>query len=394
MTSKFKKRKISLKDRKFNLVYFVDSNKSRSIQFSLRSCLALGFTMVIIVLSCIYGVIWGMTQAQKFAALSNDNKMLRKTLFDYQSRYDGVYAVAYPESEQLAVKPSSVSKTINKAIEYANLPTAKLSQGQNPDQGLKSDPQTTAASSGVQTDDSRIAKKPADPQQLASANADKNVDKNASDLKNKSAGMVSPSSPSVEARANGSGYHDAGVVQGKQQDTKGPSPGSNTKSTGDSVAEKSEIQNHQITEDQVVKINEASKDFEKKSPEIKNTHIEIEGSSLKVKFELFSRPSNTLFTGNIWLSAEFENNGKKVILSSPREVEVSENGTVRNPKQGEKYRVRNFTAKQLSLNINPDQHKAIKKVTIGISDVQGNYRLINVPLSTVNSEKKSMTKRG
>lgn len=89
---------IRLRDRKrqLNVIYFIDSDKTRSFTLSLKAFYGLGAASLTIIL-------WALLSMQLIYSLSRSNdgqnlqiQTLLTTIFDYQTRYDQVFERAYP----------------------------------------------------------------------------------------------------------------------------------------------------------------------------------------------------------------------------------------------------------------------------------------------------------
>jgi hypothetical protein len=106
------KPKQTAREKRLNVVYFVDSARTRSFSLSLGKLnllLALGGMFVVwafVATGFVYYLINATVEhrVRYRTALS--------TIFDYQSRYDGVYELAYPEGQRIATtKSESATKT-------------------------------------------------------------------------------------------------------------------------------------------------------------------------------------------------------------------------------------------------------------------------------------------
>jgi len=86
------------RDRQFNLIFFVDAARTRTVRMKLLSVqLLLGFVAIVFV--------WAIASIFLIGALAEDRREIAAelrttlgTLFAYQTRYDGVYELAYPDS--------------------------------------------------------------------------------------------------------------------------------------------------------------------------------------------------------------------------------------------------------------------------------------------------------
>ena len=86
-----------------NIIYFIDSNRTHSIKIPLRtaSYLTAGLITLLVWSFVSSALLYGQltTQSQKDARISQ----LLTSIFEYQTRYDGVYEKTYPK-EQIASK--------------------------------------------------------------------------------------------------------------------------------------------------------------------------------------------------------------------------------------------------------------------------------------------------
>lgn len=366
MTNKPFRRSVPLKERKLNIVYFLDSAKSRSIQLSLRSAALFTTLFATFIVLTVIGIIGASQRALKIQVLSEENKDLRKSLFEYQTRYEGAYAKAYPESEG-----TSASSAVNTAIASENLPTEKFKLAQKmaaktPDSvnGSKSEDgeevtsnmKTSGESKTIESDLSRAKKIPDSPQNIG----DKKLN---SGEKTDTQGGISQDS---YLRKEKVALHDA------------------EKSGSNSNAQSLAINNPQSA------TNKKNGNF----PQISNAKIEQKDGSYLVSFELRSIPANTQLSGHLWVVGEFDNEGKKVFFTSPKSVEVDDLGMIRETQAGERYRVRNFTAKFLTLKVGTAKKRELRKITIGISDESGNRSSYPIDLPTVSGEMGQHSKGG
>ncbi|MEI8027111.1 MAG: hypothetical protein WCI18_12255 [Pseudomonadota bacterium] len=368
MTNKPFRRSVPLKERKLNIVYFLDSAKSRSFQLSLRSAALVSALFAAFTVLAVIGITGASQRALKIQVLSAENKELRKSLFDYQTRYEGAYAKAYPESEG-----TSNSSAVNTAIAPENLPTEKFKLAQKmaaktPDSvsGSKSENgaestsnfQASHESKTMESDLSRAKKIPDSSQNLADKKAN-------SGEKTYSQGGISQH-PSL--RKEKVALQD-GEKSGSASDT----------------------------DSQSLAINNAQNATNKKQgnfPQISNAKIEQKDGSYLVRFELRSIPANTQLSGHLWVVGEFDNEGKKVFFTSPKSVEVDDSGVIKETQAGERYRVRNFTAKFLTLKVGTTKKSELRKITIGISDESGNRSSYPIDLTTVSGEMGQLSKGG
>ncbi len=368
MTNKPFRRSVPLKERKLNIVYFLDSAKSKSFQLSLRStAIIVTFFAAVLVVAVLS--IFGLSErALKIQVLSAENKGLRKSLFEFQTRYEGAYATAYPESEG-----ASSSSAVNTAIAPENLPTEKFKLSQKlaaktPD----------GASEGLKNDNALETSKIQASKESKNIDSDSLHGKKTSDSSQMAAEKNPPSSGQADRQVADS--QDSSAKKGKALLQDADNKGSAAASAPQALA-----------------INGQETSSNKKNgkfPQISNAKLEQKDGTYLVRFELRSIPANTQLSGHLWLVGEFDNEGKKVFLTSPKNVEVDDSGTIKETQAGERYRVRNFTAKFLTLNVNTAKKTELRKITIGISDESGNRTSYPIDLPTVSGEMGQLSKGG
>lgn len=85
--------------KELNIIYFVDANKTHSFRIPFK------IVAVIITLFCITGLwsvlsgIWVYNKYQKSQSISDRLSQTLATIFDYQTKYNGVYEMAYPDKK-------------------------------------------------------------------------------------------------------------------------------------------------------------------------------------------------------------------------------------------------------------------------------------------------------
>ena len=368
MTNKPSRRSVPLKKRKLNIVYFLDSAKSRSIQLSLRSAALFTAFFVAFTVLAVIGIIGASDRALKIQMLSSENKDLRKSLFDYQTRYEGAYAKAYPESGG-----NSGSSAVNTAIAPENLPTEKFKLSQ------KMAAKTADFVNGSKSEISAEA-----ASNLHASNESKNVESDLLQAKK----IPNSSQTLPENKAN----------SGAKNDTQGGiSPELSLRKEKVALQDVGKAASASNADSESLTIHNSPSAANKKSgsfPKISNAKIEQKDGSYLVRFELRSIPANTQLSGHLWVVGEFDNEGKKVFFTSPKSVEVDDSGMIRDTQAGERYRVRNFTAKFLTLKAGTAKKSELRKVTIGISDESGNRSSYPIDLPTVSGEMGQLSKGG
>ena len=99
----YKKARTPSRKRLLNVIYFVDSNRTHSIKIPLKSVAYIGITAISLLL-------WSFVcTSLLFSRLQIEKKKnsriseLLSTIFEYQTRYDGVYEKTYPKSHTLSI---------------------------------------------------------------------------------------------------------------------------------------------------------------------------------------------------------------------------------------------------------------------------------------------------
>ena len=370
MTIKPFKRSVPLKDRKINIVYFLDSAKSRSFQISLRSAAILGFFWVAFPVLAIIGMLGSSDRALKIQLLSSQNRDLRKSLFEYQKRYEGAYAAAYPDSEGVSGGPA-----VNTAIASENLPTEKQKKAKelverelNFASESANNPNLSSSASNAEIQNGERAKESQSPHSKKDTASSLSLS-----AKKFHSGEKKSDQPSI-------------ALEGTVEIKDGPrSPSADT-----TMASKSSGVKESVGDSLELISAKKGPSF----PQISNPRLEQKDGAYLVKFELRSIPANTPLSGHLWLVGEFENDGKKIFYTSPKNVEVDAFGVIKLTGAGERYRVRNFTAKFLRLNVGSSKKIELRKMTIGISDESGNRSSYPIDLQAVSGEMGQLSKGG
>lgn len=379
MTNKPPPRSVPLKKRKLNIVYFLDSSKSKSFQISLRTALFLVAAILGIQIWALGSIFTNSKNVLQIQLLSSENKNLRKSLFDYQTRYDGAYAAAYPDNET-----SSSSTKVNTAIAPENLPTEKWNQAQK--LAAKGITATKLNADGDSVTASEFQKpvehKVSEPEALQTKKSTSSVEDqgSASKVKNEVQKTTAGKTPPVTVGSNLSSGQASGPASSSSSGAlvEGGSPASEESTL------KLAINNQENTQDK------KNGSF----PQISNAKVEQKDGKYLVKFELRSVPANTQLSGHLWLVGEFERDGKKVFYTSPKSVDVDDSGMIKATNAGERYRVRNFTAKFLTLTVDAAKTTELRKMSIGISDEAGNKSSFPIDLPTVSGELGQRSKGG
>ncbi len=109
----------SERQRFLNIIYFMDSRRTRTLKFTLRSAsITLGVLAVLLTWSFIASGLL-IHEYQTNSDLRQQTRGLLSTIFSYQTRYDEVYENAYPEKESLSssVAASKAEEDVEDEIE-------------------------------------------------------------------------------------------------------------------------------------------------------------------------------------------------------------------------------------------------------------------------------------
>ena len=129
-----------MNDKNLNLIFFVDANKTRRFQLSIKQVVAISVLTGIM-------LIWAVTSIAMVVNLSNkDNEQfarireLQNAIFSYQTRYENIYEKAYsidqsyePEiAEEIITTPAQKSPLTIAEKDLKNKPKVKQTKKQDP----------------------------------------------------------------------------------------------------------------------------------------------------------------------------------------------------------------------------------------------------------------------
>ena len=390
MTHQKNRSSVPLKDQKIHLVYFIDSQKSQSIQCSLRSAIVCGTLAGIILVFALAGSVWSAKNMNRSRRLLSENRSLRKSLFEYQTRFDSAFATAYPAVSGLQ------SKSINSAIDEGNLPDAE----ENSQELEKNEHQ-------VKSNTSEMAFVPAKNSAEIKAKAsvtenDKtkseskySLNKNLSNaelptrIKDTAAGQDAPQDLALKenVKATDAGKPadavkttdtvknaDAVITTDREKTAANEPATSTTKKESPSVSQT------QTSSTEPIQVKSD------KFPKISNSKVEMRGSNYRVSFELRSIAPNTLVSGKLWALAILDDGGKTVYRTYPAQINLYENGKIKSLHGAEKYRVSNFTVKFFNIDITSLEKATLKSIAIGVSNEKGEYTSYFVPITSISRD--------
>jgi hypothetical protein len=402
---------VSLKDQKLHLVYFIDSQKSQSFQLSMRSAVIYLSLAALGLAFAIAGSIWSTKNISRSKRLLAENRALRKSLFEYQTRFDGAFASAYPAVSSLP------SKTVNSAIISDNLPSSdeELQDAPKIEKNEKLDARQLAFVPAKSTADIK-AKVPADAKGKESIEAKQEMARNLSKAEVvqsrngiKDSSSSSPSlmdRPKLETSKSNEAPKPAEIEKTTQEEnlaqvskmpvgteTSLDSASSNValnaeegKTADAGVESNSNVKSTQspptVESRPSVPVLSNSTDF----PKISNSKIEMRGSNYRVSFELRSTAPNTPTSGKLWALAVLDDGGKTVYRTYPAQINLSQGGKIKSLHGAERYRVSNFTVKFFNINVESLEKATLKSIAIGVSNEKGEYTSYPVPLTSISRD--------
>ena len=133
-----------IRKRSLNVIYFIDSAKTKTLKFSLKaSYIFIAGLLLTVVWSGVSTYLLYNSYAKSFEQ-SQRIETLLSTVFAYQTRYDGIYEKAYPDQDPIADdRPSDSGATV-----AGTAPRKALSAKSDPNKKVQT--ATTAQSAPVQ----------------------------------------------------------------------------------------------------------------------------------------------------------------------------------------------------------------------------------------------------
>jgi hypothetical protein len=302
--------------RRLNVIYFIDSAKTRSISIPLgrlNLLLALIFLIVSWSIASIFVIAW---LGEEQLALSTRLKASLGTIFDYQSRFDNVYELAYPPASHAPDVGLDPAPPGLRAEEYAeHMPTEPSKAAPPP---VSDAPNTSAASGGTSPSVAAPQQPPPQASDLAASSGPTNA---------QNATAQAPSSPASTSSSDGG------------DDKTTPS------GTGDVL----------VT--------------------VGNTTLEKGQNGVALHFELANRSTRTRAEGYIWAIAEFvADDGQKYFIGAPRELKLGANGDPTNPEKATYFGIKRFKKQSFNFPLIKGRPGTFTAVRIGIMDLSGEGR--------------------
>lgn len=407
MTHHKKKSRVPFKDQKLHLVYFIDSQKSQSFKLSMRSAVIYLTLAALGLAFAIAGSIWSTKNISRSKRLLAENRALRKSLFEYQTRFDSAFASVYPAVSSLP------SKAVNSAIISDNLPSSE-EELQDAPKNEKVEARQLAFVPAKSTADIK-AKVPADAKGKENSESKLELAKNLSNaetVQNRNS-IKDSSSPSLmdkpkltEPSKTSETPKLAEIVKTTKEEnlaqvSKMPVASETSQDGVNSSAathsEEGKIGDAGIHSNLNTKSNQSppaseslpsepvqsnSTDF----PKISNSKIEMRGSNYRVSFKLRSTAPNTPTSGKLWALAVLDNDGKTVYRTYPAQINLSQGGKIKSFHGAERYRVSNFTVKFFNINVESLEKATLKSIAIGVSNEKGEYTSYPVPLTSISRD--------
>lgn len=324
------------REHKLNLIYFVDSHKTHSIQMRLRTAVAAVISLSVLVIWSM--VATGMLIAQKYTDEERAAKIryLLDTVFQYQVRYDDVFEKAYQkEPKRPAAAPAVATQSVNPTPEV-DTPEEKL-----PPEKVEDKEVSLAAKKAPET-------KPATWKATPPA-------------------VVVP--PAVPAKP---------LVAVAEKPVLTPPP---------SAAAPAPTVPTTPTETEEPALDPASKELAVTINEIKARKV---GSEIQVRFQMRNLRKPDLSTGILWGVAKFEGlDGKISYIASPSALTANSEGVVANYISGLRFSIRVYNTRSLSFAV-PSQYGTFKEVKLFMVDDNKNQKVVSYPLNIQNTESTEM----
>ncbi len=328
-----------------NIIYFVDSSRTRSLKIPLGRAqltlfLALG-TMV-----------WAVGSALLLAQAHKDNDGLTRslrasmaTVFEYETRYDGVYEIAYPgkgaQSDEALIAAASPAR---EAKEKAEMEAAAAEAAK----------EVLAADS---TEPVPIAKERETPASKAAAKlAAKEAAKEAAKLLAQQKAAAKEEA-AKEALAQKLAAKEAAKDAAMQKlAAKAPPPEAPETAANAPAGEKSQVS-------------------------VGNPVIQTAADSLQLNFDLTNK-SGDRAEGYIWAVAAFTNDkGEVSYIADPPSIGVKADGEPSELQKSSNFGIRRFKKMSFSFPVAKEQSGTFTGIKIGVTDKTGAHRMTyNVPV--------------
>ena len=298
----------SSRDREFNLIWFVDAARTRSVKARLLTVQIIAGVAAVIVL-------WAFTSIFIIASLEHDRQRLSAelrgtlaTLFSYQTRFDDVYALAYPDSERSSKPRPTETVTTQPSTEIA-----ATTKSPEPPAPAASEKSTPAPKPVVQP--------------------------------------VSPQQPAIATTKSESGQPDEGW-----DDAEGAS-------------ETSASRNGQETPIKFAGTPPAIPDV---NVVVENPTIVAGESNTEFLFDIRNTVATDKAQGLIWAVATFDTEGgKRTFVGVPKGIRVGADGAALNPDRGHRFGIMRFRRKSFLFNHPPQFKGKLTGIRLFVKGRQG-----------------------
>ena len=297
--------------RRLNIIYFVDSAKTRSVSIPIGR-LNILITCIFIIFSwsfiSLFVIAWlGVEQRE----LSTRLKASLATIFEYQSRFDNVYELAYPPATHLPDAGFDPALAGLRAEEYTEKPSGE-----------------TMASSGS----------------LGSTKAPAAA----------SAPVQAPPVPVTSLKAEQRKSAEEAVVAKPATSTSDP-----------------KVNPVPVTLNSPQQVTSGSETF----VSVGNATLERSQHGVALNFELTNRSTKSRTEGYIWAIAEFTgDDGQRQNFGAPRELKLSANGEPTNPEKATYFGIKRFKKQSFHFSLAKGRPGVITGVRIGVMDLSGERR--------------------
>lgn len=329
--------KPNARKRKLNLIYFVDSARTKSLSIPLgrlKVLIACQLFLLAWSVGSIGAIVWLLRGKIELRTQLEDSLT---TIFEYESRYDRVYDIAYPADMKPDTTPIAGTGASKDFATDQKLPVPTAADTTRPVETKK------PAASDMAANDLKL--KTTAPTTTAVA---------------ASAAAPVPKSDTATARANQKPVTVVPSVAKEQPAVAATPADSESKS-----------------EPKPSKASDAAKS--KKDLEvlisITNPVIEPKVNELELRFDLTNRSGQARAEGYLWAVAEFQTvDGRKVFLGAPSEIDVNESGEPRNPQLSASFGIKHYKKKSFSFPYSKQSPGIFTAIRIGVMDKSGSDR--------------------
>lgn len=370
--------KANTRKRKLNLIYFVDSARTKSLAIPLLQLKILGAMLFLLVawsIASTAAIGWLLVEKTD---LAHRLQASLATVFDYESRYDGVYDIAYPAEHRkhpgsmASSAPSSPSENPQLALKSpAHQYDAESMATDRPQASGTPPPGSASESGGAYASASRPSiqnEKNTYDQRLASASGAVAPGREAPTTTTVTASTGPSTVPtgggaqpqSISSRGDQTKAHPTAVVPNPEQSATAPGTPAGTAPTAGSSTKK---------------------DFES-IISVTNPVLEPKGGELELRFDLTNRSSKARAEGYLWAVAEFKTDeGKTIYVGAPTGIDVNERGEPRNPRLSASFGIRHFKRKSFTFPYAKGRTGTFTAIRISVMDKTGADRTTyNVPI--------------